>query len=701
MLRPFLYQSSRSLLARPKPLKFTFSSAAAAGGGGSNISTSKDYSHLDNRRVTLSGTIQRVVYRSPDSMYSILSVRPKDHQGQDVTVQGKGATMGQLYEGQDLEVEGTLKTHKKYGIQLEVSETDATRNNAALSKAAKERYQDLEKDADSVRDYLKNGFIPQVGPQTADRLVNHFGSDTAEALLSAKKLMAVNGIGKMKAKVISDHWKRDTESGVRPTIMYLLTEFNLSFSQAKKLLTRYGVAAPDLVKRNPYRLIDDIHGVGFSRADEIARRMGMPIRSTERLRCGITHHLTATSAANGHTCMSVEDVVRGVAPLLSVREEAYMPDSAEIVDAIDSLEKMGKIHVGHGDMVYASAMYKAETTLASALRDIVVGDHHTKRMEEQIMQASDLDEETDLMGREENTLLSVGDENGGENGGENGEENGEEDGDNSAILASEQKRAVALSKTEQLLVLTGGPGTGKTFTTRSILRQWWSMGLENIVLTSPTARAARHLGKVATEGRPEGVKRPSAMTIHKLLEYSKHQNRFLRTSKRPIDAEAVVVDESSMLDTHLAASLFSAMRPGTRVLIVGDADQLPSVGPGNVLRDLVSSDTLPVVRLQQIYRQEEAGGIVRSAHLMNRGDLPIVSGAMRAIRPRDLREMIGKSVVASEVVDCLWVEEIDSRKGASLICKDIMDYVEARGVCVCVCCFVGVVLVLFRDCFST
>jgi exodeoxyribonuclease V alpha subunit len=589
-------------------------------------------------------------------------------------------------------VEGTLKAHKKYGIQLEVSETDATRNNAALSKAARERYQDLEKDADSVRGYLKNGFIPQVGPQTADRLVNHFGSDTAEALLSAKKLMAVNGIGKMKAKVISDHWKRDTESGVRPTIMYLLTEFNLSFSQAKTLLIRYGVAAPDLVKSNPYRLIDDIHGVGFSRADEIARRMGMPIRSKERLRCGITHHLTSSSVANGHTCMSVEDVVRGVSPLLSVREDGYVPESEDIVDAIGSLENMGKVHVGHGDMVYASAMYKAEMTLASALRDIVVGDHHTKRMEEQIMQVSDLEGE-------------------GEEGGE------EESGDNSAMLASEQKRAVALSRTEQLLVLTGGPGTGKTFTTRSILRQWWSMGLENIVLTSPTARAARHLGNVATEGRPEGAKRPSAMTIHKLLEYSKHQNRFLRTSKRPIDAEAVVVDESSMLDTQLAASLFSAMRPGTRVLIVGDADQLPSVGPGNVLRDLVSSDTLPVVRLHQIYRQEEAGGIVRSAHLMNRGDLPIVSGAMRAVRPRDLREMIemigqssaesgemiGQSsaesgAASNDQVDCLWVEENDSKKGASLICKDIMDYVEARGVLLVVVFVGGGVLVLLRCC---
>jgi exodeoxyribonuclease V alpha subunit len=652
------------------------------------LSTSS-YSSNENHRVELAGTVKRVVYRSQDNLFSILSVQPTNH-NRDVSVLGRGAIMGAYLEGQTLQVQGTLKTHKKYGLQVEVTENDAA--HSFLSKETKLKYDNVEGNSESVRAYLKNGFIPQVGPATADLLVDHFGNATSEALLSSKRLMKVTGIGKVKANIISKHWKIDTETGIRPSIMYLLSEFNLTFSQAKILLKRYGIAAPDLVKKNPYRLIDDIHGVGFVRADEIARRMGIPINSNERLQSSIGHWLKNSEAIHGHTCMSVEDVCNGATSLLTIsdHETNYVPSVKDLRSAIKNLEKSGRCHIDFGNMVYSSAMYNAETLLASSLRSI--GESYTERIN------------IDSSEQHENDLSMLASDFNVKDGLSN--------------LSSEQQRAVLLSQTEQLLILTGGPGTGKTFTTRSILREWWSMGIKNIVLTSPTARAARHLGRVATEGKPEDVEKPKSMTIHKLLEYSKHKNRFMRNKNRPIDAEAVVVDECSMLDTVLAASLFSAMRPGTRVLIVGDSDQLPSVGPGNVLRDLVNSETLPVVRLVQIYRQEEASDIVQSAHQFNRGVLPMGSGSMQSLRSHDMRMLteklkaqptssvtstshsalrddkkeedkennsnenvlsISSAFASSNNPDCLWIEENDSSKGSRVICEEIMDYIEARG----------------------
>jgi exodeoxyribonuclease V alpha subunit len=647
----------------------------------------------ENKKVELEGIVKRVVFRSQDLLFSILSVQPTDHD-RDVSVLGRGSIMGQYMEGESLQVSGTLKTHKKYGLQVEVSESDAAAEY--VSKETLSAYANVEGDAESMRAYLKNGFIPQVGPATADLLVNHFGDDTSKALLSSKRLLDVNGIGKVKAKTISDHWKVDTDTGVRPSIMYLLSEFNLTFFQAKILLKRYGVAAPDVVKKNPYRLIDDINGVGFTRADAIAQKMGIAIDSNERSESSITHWLSHSAQAHGHTCQSVDDVCSGATSLLSINdhETHYVPNKNHLKDAIQNLERKGRCTVDFGDMVYEKYMYQAETLLASSLRSIVSGDLYGEQ------------ERNDL------SKLIIGEL------GENEEEVPEEVVGNAAddvaerlvleknasSLSTEQQKAVLLSQTEQLLVMTGGPGTGKTYTTRSILREWWAMGIKNIVLTSPTARAARHLGQVATEGKPEHVEKPKAMTIHKLLEYSKHKNKFMRHENRPIEAEAVVVDECSMLDTVLAASLFSAMRPGTRVLIVGDADQLPSVGPGNVLRDLVNSDTLPVVRLVQIHRQEEAGDIVKSAHQFNQGIVPMGSGSMQSLRPHDLINSITQltSTKAKEAnhqdtwdnqeqlsisdafdslatSDCLWIEEQDSAKGAQLICTEIMDYIEARG----------------------
>ena len=657
-------------------------------------SSSSSSSSLHGRRVKLQGTVQRVVYRSPDNLFSILSVKPSDRDNLDVSVLGRGAIMGELLEGHPVELEGTLKTHKKYGMQLEVTENDAAVE--FTSSATLQKYQDMEQNVESMRGYLKNGFIPQVGPATADLLVNAFGDETVKAMLSTKRLMTVNGIGRVKATTIAEHWKRDTEAGIRPTIMYLLSEFNLSFAQAKTLLKRYGVAAPELVKSNPYRLIDDIQGVGFLRADEIARRMGMPIDSDKRLQSSIVHWLNQSGAAQGHTCMSVDQVCEGVMSLLSISDNVitYTPTRENLVRSIEKLEKHGRVRIDHGDQVYISSMYAAETLLAASLRSIVVGDEYG---EKEMMDVSLLIEKEEQKEEEECTATSATEnDNNNDNNNDNDENNVTEtipdivsnqhemQADLSS-LSEEQQRAVQLSCQEQLLVLTGGPGTGKTFTTRSILREWWSMGIKNIVLTSPTARAARHLGRVATEGKPDGVVQPFAMTIHKLLEYSRHKNCFLRTQDRPIEADAVVVDECSMLDTALAASLFSAMRPGTRVLIVGDSDQLPSVGAGNVLRDLVNSDTLPVVCLKQIYRQEEASGIVQSAHHMNRGDLPMASGSMVMVEAQDLRELGQTSSLSSSAsasnqgLDCLWVEEADSKEGASLICGEIMDYIEQRG----------------------
>ena len=714
-------------------------------------------------RVKVSGTVKRVVYRSPDASFSILSVEasaPSEHAAH--TVVCKTALLGDAQVGHQLNVEGRLVSHAKFGPQIEVTNDDVV---SELSADAKARHALQETDVASLRTYLGMGMIAQVGPKTATRIVDAFGEGTAEAMSDPKRLQAVPGIGVKTAAKISTSWRRDSDEGVRPTLMFLLSEFNLTFPQAKVLLSRYGVAAPDIVNRNPYRLIDDIQGVGFARADEIARRMGLPVDSPARNKAALLHCLVTASTSAGHTCLDRLSLCDQAAKLLRV-PGVFEPDMNGVEQHIATLVGESRVHVlpsarvcggvrgvegdededdeedeedydsdglrnyrnvsasdndGDNDLVFTAPLHTAESLLASSLLSLL----------------------------ESGQAASAKDELGtpSASSAQPPRPDIRSSADGSMILNDDQARAVRLARDHRLVILTGGPGTGKTATTRCVIEQWLEMGIQpsEMILTSPTARAARHLGRVANslgalarKNNHEGVfggevatgmgasARIDAKTVHKLLEYDKVRNRFMRGPNKPLNYGAVVVDEASMLDTVLGAALLSALRPDARLLIVGDADQLPSVGAGNVLRDLVSSagdlksggDSsvveptserdnypfaasspslptstrpastqasvgIPVVRLEHIYRQEDASDIIKAAHNFNRGAMPSPS-VMRQVLPAELQAVVDDMsstphTVSSPLGECLWIDESNANAGAGLIAGLIMDYVAKSG----------------------
>ena len=658
------------------------------------------YTTEANSRIQVSGTIERIVYRSPDSMFSILAVNDM-YKSQRHTVVAKSALLGDTQVGHQLNVEGKLVVHKKFGPQVEVTNEDVVQQ---LSGDAETRHSLQENDAASVLTYLKLGMIQQVGAKTAKTIVNHFGDETAHAMLDPVRLQEVSGIGKKKASVISNSWRLDSDQGNRPTIMYLLSEYGMTFYQAKMLLLRYGVAAPDIVKRNPYRLIDDIQGIAFARADHIARSMGIPVESPMRLKAALLHCLSVAGSASGHTCLSKALLCENAADLLSIPEE-YEPDIEYLEAQIESLATENRVHILNvlaedddhikEELIFSKSMHSAEDILAQQLKKLL--DHSEQDQGKP-------EHETSRDG--EMTRSSV---------------------DGSMILNDDQAHAVHMAKSNRLVILTGGPGTGKTATTRCVIEQWIQMGIQpnEIILTSPTARAARHLGRVANsigqdhrsvignpfarQGSTPQKDSIESKTVHKLLQYDRKQNGFRRGPERPLEYRAVVLDEASMLDTVLASALLSSLKPDTRLLIVGDADQLPSVGAGTVLRDLVSSSMfldrknassepnsldaqknnnysrpeskIPVVQLKHIYRQDEASDIIKAAHKFNQGITPPPS-IMRQVTAADLKAVVDQTRqggIGSPLGDCLWVDESNPQIGTELISGLIMEYVSKSG----------------------
>ena len=515
---------------------------------------------VDEREyIMVRGTVEQIVFYNPENSYAVL--RLASDGGAEVTATGIFPNIGL---GEEVALTGFWVTHPSYGEQFQ---TEAFERRLPSSVRG-------------IAEYLGSGLIRGVGPRLAARIAEKFGEDTFDVLADEpERLTAIRGITEKKAREIGRQFVEQSEMRL---LMDFLNEHHLPVSLTPLLYKRLHVSAIDALCENPYLLCDPYYDVNFQLADGLAMELGLSMLSDERADAGVTYTL-AFNLDNGHTFIPVEKLTQVVCKLLSDEEVVF--DEERALTSIERLVARGSLvreHVAGRDAVYLRGMHDAETYLADMLG----------RMAERNYEYDfDVDE-----------LLS-------------------------ALLASsefpysdKQKRAISCAARNGLVILTGGPGTGKTTTVRGILQVFEALGL-NTLLAAPTGRAAKRLSELT------GME---AKTIHRLLEAGfavGGHTGFARNLTNPLECDAVILDEVSMVDITLMQALIEALPYGARLVLVGDADQLPPVGPGNFLRDVIGSHRVPTIGLTEIFRQAQQSDIVMNAHAVNAGQMPVPSGA--------------------------------------------------------------------------
>ncbi|MCI7733348.1 MAG: ATP-dependent RecD-like DNA helicase [Dysosmobacter sp.] len=457
--------------------------------------------------------------------------------------------------GEHLTVSGVWEQHPQHGEQLRAVELERS----------------LPEDEEEIFSYLSSGICKGVGPATAQRIVDRFGAETLDILeREPERLTSIRGITAKKAQEIAASVRQHL--GLR-RLMAFLAQYQLPPVLAMQLRQQYGDAALEMVRENPYLLSADACGVEFSVTDEIAMSMGIAADSDERLQAAVTFELSHNEN-NGHVFLPRNKLVAATCQLLDCA-----PELAE--QALDGLIDRGAVrqeHVANVDACYLRRLWEAEVSACARLNNLLAV-------------------EADESRQAEKTVAEIEREQG-------------------ITYAPQQRQAVELAAREGVLILTGGPGTGKTTTVRGIVALFQKMGLD-ILLAAPTGRAAKRMSELT------GME---AQTVHRMLGMSwnetSHQVTFTKSEKEPLEADAVIVDEMSMVDLSLFSALLRALRPGTRLVLVGDADQLPSVGAGNVFSDLIRSGRVETVFLREVFRQAEQSAIIRNAHAVNMGEPP-------------------------------------------------------------------------------
>jgi len=418
--------------------------------------------------------------------------------------------------------------------------------------------------AEAIRRYLGSGLIKGIGPKLSDAIVSTFGESTLQVLdEDIEKLRTVPGVGPSRAHIIREAWEKHRRV---MDIMMFLQEHEISPALSAKIYRQYRERSINVLKENPYLLIDELRGVGFKKADVIANKLGIAEDSAFRIRAGISYMLSK-AMDEGHCCAPMDDLPQAVEALLAI-------EPGLVLGEMKSMVEEGKLSQVDED-VYLPKVYRAEQGAAATLAGLI---------DARVRPLSDPGD----------SLFGQLEKSGG------------------LTLNSEQKETGRTALRENVLVVTGGPGTGKTTVISFLVRLFEHAGLE-VELAAPTGRAAKRMEELT--GRP-------ARTIHRLLEYVPHENTFRRGRDCPLPCQAVIVDEVSMLDIFLFHRLIAALSAGCRLVLVGDHNQLPSVGPGNVLADIIRSGVVPVIHLQEVYRQTGSGHIVLNAHRINQGLLP-------------------------------------------------------------------------------
>ena len=506
----------------------------------------------------LIGQIERITFTNQDNGYTIAKLKVS---GRRDLVTVVGCIMSPV-PGEVLRMKGEWKNHTRYGEQFQIvqykSITPAT--------------------VTGIQKYLGSGLIKGIGPIMAGRIVKVFGKDTLEVIENEiEKLIGVEGIGKKRIGMIQKAW--DEQKEIRQ-VMIFLQEHNVSSAYAAKIFKQYGNESIQIVKDNPYQLAEDIWGIGFLTADRIAENLGFIKESPLRAQAGILYVLHQLSD-EGHVYYPYEPLIEKSMEMLEVENDV-------VVQALNAITSEGKVVIEDlteptnpihekKQAVYLAGYYQAETNVAARIK--------TQMTAPKAIRAMDSEKAVDWV-----------------------------QGKLSLKLAEKQVEAIKSAANDKVLVITGGPGTGKTTIIKSILTIFSKL-TDRILLAAPTGRAAKRMTDATGY---------EAKTIHRLLEFSPQHQGFKRNAEKPLKCELLVIDEASMIDIVLMHHLLKAIPPSATLILVGDVDQLPSVGPGSVLMDIINSGVVPVVRLNEIFRQAQQSSIIVNAHRINSGKMPLI-----------------------------------------------------------------------------
>ncbi len=515
------------------------------------------------------------VFRNEENGYTVLVVKAGKSRVSAVGI------MPPIAVGEKLRITGDWTEHPVYGRQIKVQSIEIEKPTTLSG----------------IEKYLSSGMIRGIGPATAKLLIRAFGEETLDVLYSQpEKLLDVPGIGQKRAQMIQESY---AEQAQQREAMVFLQSYGVTPALAVKIYKRYGENVRQVITRNPYRLVEDVEGIGFKTADRIAASLGIEQSSEYRLSAGVKYTLSEATAGAGHCYLP--------RPELALAARRLLGSDADTIDrTIDSLILSHDISAqilpcDSGEEVvalYLPSTYRAESEVARRLREMI--DAMPDSM------ASDLTAQIDELERIEGLAFHT-----------------------------QQRQAIETAVTHGMTVITGGPGTGKTTIIKCIIKLLSVHG--DVALAAPTGRAAKRMSEAC------GME---AKTLHRLLEYGGEEGDFARSEDNPLEIDTLIIDEMSMVDIFLMRSLLRALVPGTRLIMVGDADQLPSVGAGNVLRDILDSGVIPSVRLTEIFRQDEKSMIVYNAHRINRGESPRLNAKgsdfffERAVSPSDAAKRI-------------------------------------------------------------
>lgn len=507
-----------------------------------------------------------------------------------------------LQAGQTLQLTGFWRDHPKFGPQFQVMQYRETKP-ATLT---------------GIEKYLGSGLIKGVGPVTAKRIVAHFGLETLGIIEpQIQRLVEVPGIAKKRVQMIQAAW--ESQKAIKE-VMVFLQGHGVSTTYAVKIFKKYGEKAIATVTENPYQLATDVYGIGFVTADAIARNLGIAPDSQFRHRSGVLHVL-GEAAEEGHCFLPQTELVEQIVTRLALKD--YQPEPEAVLDLTGQMGLEGAIVMQggagpwHGQFIcYAPSFYRTELNLAERIHQLL-----SRKLTVDMARVRTWVERF-------TTRMQL-------------------------TLSTKQREAVEMAASQRVCVLTGNPGCGKTFTVRTIVALWKAMG-KTVALASPTGRAAQRLSEVTDQ---------EAKTIHRLLEFDPKSMGFKRDHHNSLDADVIVIDEASMLDLFLASSLIKAVSPQAQLLLVGDADQLPSVGPGNILHDLLASEQVPQVKLTEVFRQAQTSQIVSNAHQINQGKYPKL-----------------ESISNSPQTDCLWLGAPEPEHGVQAIQDLVRDFTPHQGL---------------------
>ncbi len=498
----------------------------------------------------LKGTVEHIIYCNEDNGYTVMDVGLEDD---IVTACG---IMPYVSDGDSLILWGNWVHNPKYGRQFKVEQYE----------------RDMPADSAAILRYLSSRTIKGIGPKLAERIVSAFGDETLDVMENHPEwLCDVPGISRRKADEIAEDFK--AKAGIRSAMMFFRDYFGAAMTV--RIYKQWGSAAVDMAKKNPYRLCDEVEGIGFERADQMAMSLGLDPQGEDRIMSGVKYLLTSNAAQNGHVCLPREKLTEAAVRLLNTQAD-------RVTAAIDAQLDIGRLvcrRYNGQDYIFDAATDQQEKYIADKLLLL-----------DKLCPAVDAGDVNRFIEREERNQ--------------------------GMTYAAEQKRAICDALSHGVMVLTGGPGTGKTTVVHALLHIFQSMDM-SVALCAPTGRAAKRLSESTAM---------EAKTIHRLLEMEFEEGgghgRFRRNEQDLLDESVIIVDEASMVDNSLMSSLCKAIKPGARLILIGDADQLPSVGAGRVLNDIIDSGRFAMVRLTEIFRQARESLIVTNAHAINEGTYP-------------------------------------------------------------------------------